>query len=238
VANDGTTIGAAAQSFDYNSVFVISTDGNGQSRVITLVQNSSGGLETKVLTWATDNTVSFQTPLDPKNEFFYTQLWSIGMQAPPQMDGSYPASGMFRVIAMGASGASGASNALVWNGNGLVLGSGANWTIEQVPMAMAGLSMENVKLYTVSRGQSFLPDLIQDGSLPQTWSVEPVEPEPGQPGLPSFLTLDTASGQITQTNTSDLPVTPPTKYTISVTNGVGTAPAPASFTIEVDTPPS
>jgi hypothetical protein len=61
VASDGTTVGAAAESFGYNSVFVISTDGTGQSRVITLVQNSSGGLETKVLTWATDNTVSFQT---------------------------------------------------------------------------------------------------------------------------------------------------------------------------------
>jgi len=227
VANDGTTVEAAPQSFGYNSVFVISTDGTGQSRVITLVQNSSNGLETKVLTWATDYTVSFQTPLDPKNEFFYTQLWSIGMQAPPQMDGSFPASGMFRMIAMGASGA---SNALVWNGNSLVLGSGPDWTIEQVPMAIAGLTMENMGLYPFSRGRSFRPILIQDGSTPQTWSVEPA--------LPSFLQLDTASGQITQTNTSDLPVTPRTKYTISVTNGVGTAPVPASFTIEVDTPPS
>jgi hypothetical protein len=227
VASDGTTVGAAAQSFGYNSVFVISTDGNGQSRVITLAQNSSGGLETKVLTWATDNTVSFRPTLDPKNEFFYTQLWSIGLQAPPQMNGSFPACGMFRVIAIGASGA---SNALVWNGNSLVLGSGSSWTIEQVPMAMAGLSMENIGFYPFSRGRSFRPILIQDGSTPQTWSVEPA--------LPSFLQLDTATGQITQTNTSDLPVTPPTKYTLSVTNGVGTAPVPASFTIEVDAPPS
>ncbi len=71
------------------------------------------------------------------------------MQAPPQMDGSFPASGMFRVIAMGASGA---NNALVWNGKSLVLGSGSNWTIEQVPMAMAGLSMENIGLYPFSEG--------------------------------------------------------------------------------------
>jgi hypothetical protein len=95
-------------------------------------------------------------------------------------------------------------------------------------MAMAGLSMENVKLYTVSKGQSFLPSLIQDGSVPQTWSIEPA--------LPSFLTFDTTSGRISQTaTTSDLPVTPPTQYTISVNNSVGTAPPPASFTIEVDT---
>ena len=90
--------------------------------------------------------------------------------------------------------------------------------------------MENIGLYPFSRGRSFRPTLIQDGSALQTWSVEPA--------LPSFLTFDTESGQITQTNTSDLPVTPTTKYTISVTNGVGTAPASASFTIEVDTPPS
>jgi hypothetical protein len=98
-------------------------------------------------------------------------------------------------------------------------------------MAMAGLSMENVKLYTVSRGQSFLPSLIQDGSAPQTWSIEPA--------LPSFLAFDTTSGRISQTAaTSDLPVTPATQYTISVKNDVGTAPPAASFTIEVDTPPS
>ena len=224
VASDGTTVEAAAQSFGYNSVFVISTNGTGQSRVITLVQNSSGGLETKVLTLATDNTVSFQPPLDPKNEFFYTQLWSIGLQAPPQMNGSFPASGMFRVIAIGASGA---NNALVWNGNSLVLGSGSNWTIEQVPMGMAGLSMENIGLYPFQRGRSFRPTLVQDGSAPQIWSIDPA--------LPSFLTLDTASGRISQTpTTQNLPVTPPTQYTISVANGVGTAPSPASFTIEVD----
>ena len=224
VASDGTTVEVAPQSFGSNSVFVISTNGTGQSRVIALVSNSSGGLQTKTLTWAADNTVSFQPSLKPTDPNYDTQLWSIGMQASPQMDGSFPAAAPFLVTAWGTT------SALVWNGTKLMVGSKANITIEQAPMAPAGLSMNNIKLYTFSRGQSFRPRLTQDGSLPQTWSVAPA--------LPSFLTLDTASGQITQTNTSDLPVTPPTKYTISVTNGVGTAPAPASFTIEVDTPPS
>jgi len=50
VASDGTTVEAAAQSFGYNSVFVISTNGSGQSQVIASVANSSGGLEAKLLT--------------------------------------------------------------------------------------------------------------------------------------------------------------------------------------------
>jgi hypothetical protein len=223
VASDGTTVDAAAQSFSYNSVFVISTNGTGQSRVIALVQNSSGGLQTKALTWAADNTVSFQSSLKPTDTNYDTQLWSIGMQASPQMDGSFPAAASFLVTAWGTT------SALVWNGTKLVLGSGPNWTIRQEPMAPAGLSMNNIKLYTFSRGQSFRPRLTQDGSLPQTWSVEPA--------LPSFLQLDTAGGRISQTTTTqDLPVTSSTPYTISVTNGVGAASAPtASFAIEVDT---
>ena len=223
VASDGTTVEAASQSYGCSSVFVISTNGTGQSRVIALVQNSSGSLQTKALTWAADNTVSFQPSLKPTDTNYDTQLWSIGMQAPPQMDGSFPAGAPFLVTAWGAT------SALVWNGNSLVLGSGPNWTISQEPMAPAGLSMNNIKLYTFSRGQSFRPRLTQDGSLPQTWSAEP--------DLPSFLTLDAASGRITQTaTTKNLTPISAAKYQISVTNGVGTAPAPtASFTIEVDT---
>jgi hypothetical protein len=218
VASDGTNIEAVAQSYGCNSVFVISTNGTGQSRVIALVQN-----QTKALTWAADNTVSFQPSLKPTDPNYDTQLWSIGMQASPQMDGSFPVAAPFLVTAWGTT------SALVWNGTKLVLGSGPNWTIQQAPMAPAGLSMNNIKLYTFSRGQSFRPRLTQDGSLPQTWSVTPA--------LPSFLQLDAASGRISQTaTTQNLTPMPATKYAISVTNGVGTAPAPmASFTIEVDT---
>src|SRR5262249_6103458 len=111
VASDGTTVTAAAQSFGYSSVFVISTNGTGQSRILALVQNESGVLQAKALTWASDNSVSFQLPLGASDQNYNTQLWSVGIQAPPQVDGSFPASGTLRVIAMGASGA---SNALVW----------------------------------------------------------------------------------------------------------------------------
>src|SRR5262249_54402622 len=188
VASDGTTVGVAAQSFGNNSVFVISTNGTGQSRVITLVQNSSGGIQPKALTWAADNTVSFQPPLKLTDTNYETQLWSIGMQASPQMDGPFPAAASFLVTAWGTT------SVLVWNGTKLVLGSGPNWTIAQEPMAPAGLSMNNIKLYTFSRGQSFRPRLTQDGSLPQTWTATP--------DLPSFLQLDTASGRIFQTATT------------------------------------
>ena len=92
------------------------------------------------------------------------------------------------------------------------------------------ICVENIGLHPFSRSRSFLPTLIQDRSAPQTWSIEPA--------LPSFLAFDTTSGRISQTTTTqNLPATSPTKYEISVTNGVGTAPPPASFAIEVDMPP-
>ena len=59
-------------------------------------------------------------------------------------------------------------------------------------MAPAGFSMQSIRLYTVSKGQSFRPTLTQNGSAPKTWSVAPA--------LPPFLTLDPTSGQIAQSD--------------------------------------
>jgi hypothetical protein len=113
VANDSTTVEAAAQSFGCDSVFVISTNGTGQSRILALVQNESGVLQTKVLTWASDKSVSFQLSFGPSDQNYNTQLWTIAMEGPPQMDGVYPESAVFSATA------SGTSNALVWNGTSL-----------------------------------------------------------------------------------------------------------------------
>jgi hypothetical protein len=220
VASDGTTVAAAGQSYDYRTVFVISTAGTGQSRIIAMVPTSTGGLQSKALTWAMDNTVSFQLPFDPTSPNYSSQFWTFQMQGAPQMDGTFPASAVFSVTAAGTS------SVLVWNGTSLVIGSGPGWTIQQVPMAPGGLSMRNIRLYTFSTGELFRPKLAQPGSAPQTWSVAPA--------LPSFLALDTTSGKISQTTTSgDLPVTKATPFTLSVANGVGTAPPPAPFTVEV-----
>src|ERR1700751_4305211 len=131
---------------------------------------------------------SFQLPFGASDQNYNTQLWTIAMEGPPRMDRAYPESAVFSATA------SSTSNGLVLNGKSLVLGSEASWTIEQMPMAMAGLSVENIKLHTVPRGQSFLPTLILDGSAPRAWSIEPA--------LPSFLTFDPTSGRISQTRTT------------------------------------
>src|SRR5262245_16297897 len=170
VASDGTTVEAAGQSYGYRSVFVISTGGTGQSRIITLAPTSTGGLQTAVLSWASDNTVSFQPPLAPASPNYATQLWTFQMQGAPEMDGAFPAAATFAVTAAGTS------NALVWNGVKLTLGTGPAWRIEQTPMAPAGLSMQAIRLYTVSKGQSFRPTLTQNGSEPKTWSIAPALP--------------------------------------------------------------
>ena len=56
------------------------------------------------------------------------------------------------------------------------------------------ICVENIGLHPFSRSRSFLPTLIQDGSAPQTWSIEPA--------LPSFLAFDTTSGRNSQTTTT------------------------------------
>jgi hypothetical protein len=140
VASDGTTVETAGQSYSYRSVFVISTGGTEQSRIITAVPTGSGSLQIVMLTWATGNTVSFQPPLAPASPDYITQLWTIQMQGAPEMDGAFPAAATFAVTA------SGTSSALVWNSTNLILGSGPDWRIEQTPMAPAGLSMRTIRL--------------------------------------------------------------------------------------------
>src|SRR5262245_31082341 len=101
VAGDGTTVEAARQSYGYPSVFVISTGGTGQSRIITLAPTSAGGLQTVLLTRAADDTVSFQPPLAPSSPNYATQLWTLEMQGPTEMDGAFPAAATFTVTASG-----------------------------------------------------------------------------------------------------------------------------------------
>jgi hypothetical protein len=219
---DGTTLGAAKQSYGTDSVFGVSTDANGLSQILALVQNQSGVFQTLVLTRASDDSVSFQAPLAASDKNYHTQQWSIVMQGLPRMDGSFPESAPFSVTAEGTD------KTLSWDGTHLTAGSGSNWTIQQVPMAPQGLSMNNIKLYTFSTGALYKPQLMPAGSLPQTWSVTPA--------LPNFLTFDTTSGTIKEVNppSGGLPVTPAATFQLSVTNDVGTPPPPASFTIEVD----
>jgi hypothetical protein len=74
-------------------------------------------------------------------------------------------------------------------------------------MALAGLSIGNIRLYNLSRAQSFPPHLFRTVGASQTRNIEPA--------FPSVLTLDTASSRISQTTTTeDLPVMPLTKYEI------------------------
>jgi hypothetical protein len=223
INSDGTTLGAAQQSYETNSAFGISTNANGVSQIVGLVQNQSGVFQPVALTWASDDSVSFQPLLATSDNNYDTQQWSIVMQGSPQMDGSFPEAAPFSVTA------SGTGKTLSWDGTSLTVGSGSNWTIQQVPMAPEGLSMSNIKLHTFTKTLLHKPQLMIPGSYPQTWSVTPT-----LPGTPAFLTLDTTSGAITGVDLPTTDIMPATTFTMSVTNEVGTAPPAASFTIEVD----
>jgi hypothetical protein len=92
--------------------------------------------------------------------------------------------------------------------------SGVAWHIALEMMKPAGLSMHNIMLNTQQRQESFTPFLGQPGSTSgRTFSV--------RPPLPSWLSLNTETGTISQKGTATAPVTADTTYTMTVTNKFG-----------------
>ncbi|RKI45349.1 hypothetical protein D7Y27_10680 [Corallococcus sp. AB004] len=224
VGTSGALGSLAPTDYSYDTVFFASTNGTGQTVITALVSGASGSPMQMALTANQDNSVSFQTPLQSTDPNYGTQLWSVVLQSSPTQDGSFYSSGSFSIQRYGTSG-----QRLSWNGQtAVVSASGGNWTVTQVPMVPAGLTMGDITLYTFSQGQVFNPVLTQPGSQPKAWSITPV--------LPSWLVLDASSGAISEPPNapSTLPLTPATRYTLSVSNGVGNAQAvTTSFTVQV-----
>ncbi|MBZ4370613.1 hypothetical protein [Corallococcus sp. AS-1-6] len=224
VGANGALGSLASNDYSYDTVFFASTNGTGQTVINALVGGASGSPTLMALTANSDNSVSFKAPLASTDSNYGTQLWSVVLKASPARDGQFFSSGSFSIQRYGTSG-----QWLSWNGQTAVISaSGGTWTVTQVPMVPAGLTMGDIMLYTFSQGQVFNPVLTQPGSQPKTWSITPV--------LPSWLVLDTSTGAISEPPNapSTLPLTPATRYTLSVSNGVGNAQAvTTSFTVQV-----
>ena len=220
----GGAVSAGSVDYNYDTVFFPNTDGLGQTTVQASVSDGQGGYTTMLLTDNGNGTVSFQAPPAAGSTIPNTQLWKIVLQAAATMDGSFPSSGSFSITGVQSN------QSLAWSNGSLVLSAnGVNWTITQSPIALAGITMQPITLYTFSAGQTFTPNVAQVGSQPQVWSISP--------SLPSFLTFSTGSGAVSiASGSTSLPVTPQSSYTLSgIINGVMAQAVSASFTIQVET---
>lgn len=109
----------------------------------------------------------------------------------------------------------------------LVDSGGTTWTLTMAGRAPAAMTIVNIVLLKGTQpATSFSPVLGQAGSNPMTFSLK-------SGTLPSFLSLDSATGEITVTGTPDTTMTA-TSYTLVAKNALGSTEAP--FTIEVKEP--
>lgn len=90
-----------------------------------------------------------------------------------------------------------------------------SWTLEMVVMQPAGLTMNDIELFTFQMGQTFSPRLDQPGSAPHTWSIDP--------DLPDFMELDSDNGKISQKGGEKPDEMDSKEYTLEVKNDVGSA---------------
>ncbi|WP_404371959.1 hypothetical protein ACIHQR_14990 [Corallococcus coralloides] len=224
-AGDDGTLGSGPLDYGHATVFFPSTDGQGRSQLVALM---GGGDSARAFALTgSSGGVSFQPLLPSTDPAAATQLWTITLVGSPTWDGDAPESGPFTLTLWGTD------QALVWTGHGVTLGTSASrFTLQQQPMAPQGLSMSNATLYTFSQGVSFIPRLAQAGSTPQTWAISPP--------LPAFLSLDAATGVITEPLSAPqpLPVTPAATYVLSVTNPLLTRPLQTTFALQVLPAPS
>ncbi|NPD29774.1 hypothetical protein [Corallococcus exiguus] len=224
VAGDGTLV-SGPLDHGYATVFFPSTDGQGRSQLVAFV--GGGDLARAFALTGASGGVSFQPLLASSDPAAATQLWTLTLEGDPTWDGKAPESGPFTLTLVGTD------QSLVWTGHGVALGaSGSRFTLQQQPMVPLGLSMRDVTLYTFSQGASFIPRLAQAGSAPQTWAISPA--------LPAFLSLDTATGVITEPLNAPqpLPVTPAGTYVLSVMNSLLTRPIQTAFALQVLPAPS
>jgi hypothetical protein len=216
---DGTTA-TGSVDYNYDTVFFPVTNGLGQTTLTGVAIDGKGNLSSLLLTDMGNGTAQFTPGPAPGVTTPNTQLWTMVLQSDPSMDGDFPASGPFQVTSVSAS------KVLTWSGSALTLSaSGGNWTITQSAMAIAGVSMANIQLYTFSSGNSQHPVATQKGSMPQTWTINPA--------LPSFMQFDTTTGAVSQVDGQSPPVYPATSFTVAGKNQSTPTPAPAQFTLTV-----
>ncbi|MDZ7957810.1 MAG: hypothetical protein RMY34_07870 [Aulosira sp. DedQUE10] len=109
------------------------------------------------------------------------------------------------------------------DGKATISGSPARWAVDMVSLTCAGLTMDNITLYTYMRDSKYLPSVHRLGSKPFTWSITPA--------LPDFMDFDITTGQVSQKKGVEPTVFPLKEYTMTLSNALNTISA--TFSLEV-----
>jgi hypothetical protein len=105
-------------------------------------------------------------------------------------------------------------------------GDGAVVKLKMVTTEPAGLTMSDISWYTTDHDKVQGPALRTPGSAPRKWSIDPQ--------LPKGLTLDPDTGFVAMDEGVDVPAVAAATYTLTVTNGAGSATTTFSLAVQAD----
>ncbi|WP_169314053.1 Ig domain-containing protein [Streptomyces piniterrae] len=232
---DGT-VGIGAADHNAATVWTSATNGVGLTQFFTLIDRtgSDQGLVWQYLSLLKDGSVGFRdrSTKDAPVPDVQSQYWVAGVTADAEITQDNNLKSLQHTLqpvypdAQGDFLPENKKNYLVTDGNGvkIVENSGTTWTLTMAGLAPAAMTMHDISLYKGAQSApSFKPVQGQTGSKPMTFGLK-------SGTLPSFLSLDSGTGEIKVTATPT-EVQAPTSYTLVAENALGKTEA--AFSVEV-----
>ena len=217
VATDGS-LGYGPPDGTSPTCWYLTVDGGGLARL-----SSADPVSGKVVCLAVDKAGQLAVAPVDTSSTGQPQLWVAALQAAPTTNATGPIAGVFRMwSAIGAP-----ARYLDLSGpQPRVSLSPTDAVLVMTTMKPQGLTMSDMVLSTADLDRVFIPQLVVPGSTPATWSLSPAPP--------AWLTLDPATGVLTQALGMAPPLTSPSTFTLTCDNQVGRAQA--TFTVQVKAP--
>ncbi|WP_396587031.1 hypothetical protein [Bermanella sp. R86510] len=222
--SDGTVL-VGAQTHTAHTAFYMVVDDIGRARFISPMTDDNGHFATKVLTMGTDGSLKAEDPItDNDNDDLSRQLWYANMEDEASYVDEHLSSAPFSLYNAYAKEKNNEKRYLYLDeAHAGLSNDSCKIDLTMVVTSPSGLSMQDISLFTYNRDVSQQPALIMPGSAPRTWSI--------LPSLPSFMTLDTTTGTVSQKKGVAPEVMAKTSYTLTLTNAIGTVSD--SFNLEV-----
>lgn len=232
---DGTiTLGTADNHAA--TVWNTETGGLGMTQICTLVDKGNG-MVSQYLSVLDDGTVAFRdlATKEMPVEKVKSQYWVTGVTGDATVTNENNLKTLPLVLqpvypdSKGEFLPANKKKYLAVDGNGvkLVDSGGTTWTLTMAGRAPAAMTMDKIELFKGTEpATSYSPVFGQMGSNPMTFSIK-------SGTLPSFLTLDSGTGEIKVTGKLET-VLSKTSYTLVAKNSLGSTEA--TFTVEVKEP--
>ena len=212
-------------SYSFSTVLSLDVDYQGYSYILTEIVKKKGDTEytrsVVGLTLNDNNTVCMGKALtsDKQNAQIWVAICTGDVIYDDPNEKSHVVSASFTVENLGRKG----TYLTVSNGQITTSAQATPWTLTMTGMKPDYLIFRDINLFVSDKDRSFSPYLLQTGSLSnRTWSV---------PNLPSFLTINDKTGQISQKTALAPPEFSKKTFTITVKNDFGSVSA--DFSIQV-----